>query len=227
MCGAILTGDAALAWCDELLGSAAFAPARRTALQRIICAMRDEVIHGQYLDLRAAHAPDADVETALQVIRYKTAKYTIERPLHAGAATVGAAPALLNTLSRFALPLGEAFQLRDDLLGVFGNPRTTGKPVLDDLREGKRTVLLALGAQRATGAQQALLNDLVGDPTLDHAGALRIREVLETTGARATVEAMIEKRYEQALDTLDDAALPPPAAVTLRHLAALAVKRTA
>lgn len=227
ICGAVLTGDMALAWCEELLDGAGHPPARRTAVRDVLTAMRQEVIYGQYLDLYAPLAPAADLDAALRVIRYKTAKYTVERPLHTGAVLAGADQPLLESLSRIALPLGEAFQLVDDLLGVFGNPEQTGKPVLDDLREGKHTVLLALAARRATGAQQALLAQLVGDPTLDESGAARIRDVLEATGARSSVESMIAARYEQALAALDNAALAPAATVALRRIAALAVERTA
>ncbi|WP_225859547.1 polyprenyl synthetase family protein [Streptomyces albicerus] len=225
-CGAILTGDMALAWSEELLHTANHPPARRAALHKVLQEMRDEVIYGQYLDLLAPLAPATDVNAALRVIRYKTAKYTFERPLHIGAVLAGAGPGLLDTLSSLALPLGEAFQLRDDLLGVFGDPSRTGKPVLDDLREGKRTALLALAAQRATPAQQALLAGLVGNPVLDEAGAARIRDVLQATGARTTVEGMIAARYEQALAVLEDTAIPPAVAVTLRRIAARTTERT-
>ncbi|QCX82598.1 All-trans-nonaprenyl-diphosphate synthase (geranyl-diphosphate specific) (plasmid) [Streptomyces sp. YIM 121038] len=224
-CGAILAGDMALAWCEELLDSAEPPPACRTALRQVLAAMRQEVIYGQYLDLLAPLGPATDLNTALRVIRYKRAKYTVERPLHTGAVLAGADEVLLESLSRFALPLGEAFQLRDDLLGVFGNPQQTGKPVLDDLREGKHTVLLALAAQRATGAQQTLLTHLVGDPGLDETSAARIQDVLKATGARTTVESMIAARYEQALTALEGTPLPPAAIVTLRRIAALAVER--
>ncbi|WKK27814.1 polyprenyl synthetase family protein (plasmid) [Streptomyces olivoreticuli] len=223
VCGAVLAGDMALAWCEELLDTAEHPPARRTTVRGVLAAMRQEVLYGQYLDLLV---PATDLDAALHVIRYKTAKYTVERPLHTGAVLAGADEALLESLSRFALPLGEAFQLRDDLLGVFGNPAQTGKPALDDLREGKHTALFALAAQHATHAQQALLEKLVGDPDLDEDGAARIRGVLETTGAHSTVETMIAARYRQALAALEDTPLPPAAAITLRRIAALAVERT-
>lgn len=225
--GAILVGDMALAWSDELLDAAALPSSRLAEVRRVIHAMREEVIHGQYLDLLAPLGAATDLNTALTVIRYKTAKYTIERPLHTGAVLAGAGRPLRAALSRFALPLGEAFQLRDDLLGVFGNPHQTGKPVLDDLREGKHTALLALAHQRATPAQQALLAQLVGDSALDEDGAARIRQVLEAAGARAAVESMITTRYGQALAALESVPITPPATMTLRRIAALAVERAA
>ncbi|MFC7308932.1 polyprenyl synthetase family protein [Streptomyces monticola] len=223
---AILIGDMALAWSDELLHSAGHPPHRLAGLRRVIDVMRQEVIYGQYLDLMTPLGPLTDHEAALQVIRYKTAKYTCERPLHCGATLADSEADLYTELSRYALPLGEAFQLRDDLLGVYGHPEATGKPVLDDLREGKHTVVLALAAQRADPAQRKLLDTLLGTPELDHDGAARVRAVLDATGARATVEDMIATRYAQALTALDAVPCPPPATAALRHIAARAVERT-
>ncbi|MFD7235965.1 polyprenyl synthetase family protein [Streptomyces syringium] len=222
---AILIGDLALTWADELLHTAGLTTGQLSRVLPVIDTMRTEVMYGQYLDVTAAGCPTADVERALRIVRYKTAKYTIERPLHTGAALNSASSAVREALSAYALPLGEAFQLRDDLLGVFGRPEVTGKPSLDDLREGKHTVLLALTTQRATGAQRALLEHLVGDPGLEDDAADRIREVLEATGARTSVESMIAMRHEQAMTALEDAPLPLAAAVTLRRIAALAVER--
>ncbi|WDO11232.1 polyprenyl synthetase family protein (plasmid) [Streptomyces murinus] len=224
---AILIGDMALAWSDELLHCAGHPPHRLVALRRVIDAMRQEVIYGQYLDLMTPLGPITDKEAALQVIRFKTAKYTCERPLHCGATLADADPELRTALSRYALPLGEAFQLRDDILGVYGRPDTTGKPVLDDLREGKHTVLVALAAQRADTTQRRLLDTLLGAEDLDFDGAARIRAVLDATGARDTVEDMIATRHEQALAALDIAPCPPPAVAALRHIAAQVVERTA
>ncbi|MFI5987596.1 polyprenyl synthetase family protein [Streptomyces sp. NPDC051555] len=223
---AILIGDMALAWSDELLHSAGHPAHRLAALRRVIDAMRQEAIYGQYLDLMTPLGPLTDQEAALQVVRFKTAKYTVQRPLHCGATLADAAVDLHTALSRYALPLGEAFQLRDDLLGVYGCPDDTGKPVLDDLREGKHTVLLALAAQRADTAQRNLLNELVGNQDLDDDGAALIRIVLDTTGAHARVEDMITTRHAQALTALDTVPYPPSAAAALRHIAARAVERT-
>ncbi|WKK24006.1 polyprenyl synthetase family protein [Streptomyces olivoreticuli] len=223
---AILIGDLALTWADELLHTAGLTPGQLSRVLPVIDTMRTEVMYGQYLDVTAASRPTVDVEQALRIVRYKTAKYTIERPLHIGAALNSTPSAVREALSAYALPLGEAFQLRDDLLSVFGRPEVTGKPTLDDLREGKHTVLLALATQRATDTQRANLDHLVGDPGLDDDGAARIREVLEATSARTSVESMIATRYEQALAALENAPLPPAAAITLRRIAALAVERT-
>src|SRR5262249_26856980 len=133
--------------------------------------MRTEVIAGQYLDLLSQARGNETVQSALRVVEYKTAKYTIERPLHLGAALAGfpdgPVPAALTA---YGLPLGVAFQLRDDILGVFGDPAQTGKPAGDDVREGKRTVLLAIARSRAGAAQARIIDERLGDPPLDAAG---------------------------------------------------------
>ncbi|MEU4955281.1 polyprenyl synthetase family protein [Streptomyces lavendulae] len=224
---AVLIGDLALTWSDELLHTAPLTPAQLTAVLPVIDTMRTEVMYGQYLDLIAAgHPTDGDTTIPLKIIRYKTAKYTIERPLHTGATLAGAPHTALAALSKFALPLGEAFQLRDDLLGVFGDPGVTGKPALDDLRDGKHTVLITLALQRAAPTQRAVLHALIGSRDLDEAGAARIRRILIATGARAETEHMIRTRQAQAHRALRQASLPPPAAAALRRLADSAVART-
>ena len=153
--------------------------------------MRTELMSGQYLDLLEQSRGGGSIERALKVIRFKSAKYTIERPLHLGAALAGAPAALLKTYSAYGLPLGEAFQLRDDVLGVFGDPTETGKPAGDDLREGKRTVLVAMTMQAATPAQEALIHRHLGDPALDTDGVAALREVIVESGALAKVESLI------------------------------------
>ena len=141
---AILLGDLLQGWADELLRRCGFGWDRVGPALEVFDLCRTEVIAGQFLDVSVQARGRADVETAMTVLRYKSAKYSIERPLHVGAALAGADAEQLAALTAFGLPLGEAFQLRDDLLGVFGDPATTGKPAGDDLVEGKRTVLVAL-----------------------------------------------------------------------------------
>ena len=154
---AILLGDLLLSWADELLRRCGLPLDRVAPALDVFDLCRSEVIAGQFLDVSVQARGQADVDTAMTVLRYKSAKYSIERPLHIGAALAGATPTTLAELGAFGLPLGEAFQLRDDLLGVFGDPATTGKPAGDDLVEGKRTVLVALALDAAaTGRRRAL-----------------------------------------------------------------------
>src|SRR5690606_186530 len=138
---AILLGDLCLVWSDELLHSAGLAPHTVARARPVFDQMRTEVTVGQYLDVLTQATGDTSLERAGKVARYKSAKYTVERPLLLGAALADAAPDVRVAYSAYGLPLGEAFQLRDDVLGVFGDPAQTGKPAGDDLREGKRTYL--------------------------------------------------------------------------------------
>ncbi|MFM9700396.1 polyprenyl synthetase family protein [Streptomyces europaeiscabiei] len=223
--GALLVGNLALIWAQELLHTADLSVQRRRAVHALYDAMLEEVMYGQYLDVMGAGADD-DVDAALQIVRYKTATATVERPLQLGAAVAGADDTTLNLCTAMGLPLGEAFQIRDDLLDVFGSADGACAPGLGDLREGKRTVLLALGLRAATPAQQHRLRDLVGRADLDAQGAGEVRAILEETGARQRTEHMITSRFEQVLRVLDEAALPPAASRALRGLAVTATQYT-
>ncbi|MFB6977123.1 polyprenyl synthetase family protein [Streptomyces scopuliridis] len=225
MGAAVLLGDLALVWSDELLHSTGVEPSRLAQVLPLVADMRSEVMYGQLLDLQTTGRLTGDAETALHVIRYKTAKYTVERPLQIGAALAGATPAVLDACSAFGIPLGEAFQLRDDLLGVFGDPVATGKPILDDLREGKATVLMALAVQRASPAERRTLRGIVGRSDLNEDQAARVRTILDSTGARQTVEEMISARRDAALTALDEAPFPEEATGQLRRIALAATER--
>lgn len=224
---AVLLGDLALIWSDELLHGASLATRHSEQVLPLLDEMRSEVLYGQYLDLQTTGRLSDDVDTAARVIRYKTAKYTVERPLHIGAALAGATPAVHTALSAFALPLGEAFQLRDDLLGVFGDPRETGKSVLDDLRAGKATVLMALAVQRASRREMRSLRARFGRRKLNERDADVVRTILENTGARQAVEDLIRTRRDEALTALDRAPFPAAAVAALRDIAGSATARHA
>jgi geranylgeranyl diphosphate synthase type I len=187
--------------------------------------MRVELIAGQYLDVFEQARGTQSVAQALNIARYKSAKYTIERPLHIGAAIAGAEPAVFAAYSGYGLPLGEAFQLRDDILGVFGDPSETGKPAGDDLREGKRTVMIALALEKASGAQAAQVDRLLGDPALDTAGITELQTIIEETGALANTEQMIGDLLELALASLTTVELEPEAVTILTGLAHAATRR--
>ncbi|MBU3870604.1 polyprenyl synthetase family protein [Streptomyces sp. 4503] len=223
--GAVLLGDLALTWSDELLHSAGLTPAQFEAVLPLLSEMRTEVMLGQYLDLQATGELTDDVEATLTVNRYKTAKYTIERPLHVGAAIAGAAPEAMEAFTAYALPLGEAFQLRDDLLGVYGDPESTGKSQLDDLRAGKNTTLIALALRASDSAQAARLRSLIGNPLLDESDAVTIQEIFAATTAREAVEQMIDDRRTQALRALDDAPFTADAVNALKLIARMATVR--
>lgn len=202
MGAAILLGDLTLTWADEMLfGSGLPDDALRRA-KPAYDRMRTELMAGQYLDLLEQARGGGSVERALQVARFKSAKYTVEGPLRLGAELAGGDADLLSKLSDYGLPLGEAFQLRDDLLGVFGDPEQTGKPAGDDLREGKRTVLVALTIEAATPPQVSVIHELLGDPQLSIEGVTTLRGIIVETGARDLVEHFISERTEQACHAL-------------------------
>jgi geranylgeranyl diphosphate synthase type I len=232
---AILLGDLLLAWTDQMFQASGLSAEALRRGQPVLDLMRTEVMAGQYLDLLGQATGDETVASALRVVEYKTAKYTIERPLQLGAALAGGAelagPAGPAggpggaTATAYGLPLGVAFQLRDDILGLFGDPAQTGKPSGDDVREGKRTVLLAITRARASARQAAVIDRWLGDPQLDEAGVAEVRAVITGTGALAECELMIGRHVAQALSALDAAPITGEAKAALAELAITATAR--
>ncbi|MBB0232948.1 polyprenyl synthetase family protein, partial [Streptomyces calidiresistens] len=192
---AILAGNLALSWADDIVTDLTSPPV--DAVLRLWRTMRTEMVAGQYLDLHAQHTGGGSTARALRIACLKSALYTVERPLALGAALAGADPTTTDALCSAGRCAGMAFQLRDDLLGVFGDPARTGKPSGDDIREGKLTYLLAIARLRADAAgdraTSALLHDAPGDPDLSVSDTDRVRTALEATGARAVVETAIEQ----------------------------------
>jgi geranylgeranyl diphosphate synthase type I len=222
---AILLGDLCLSWADEKLFSTDLPAETLLRAKPVYDLMRTELMAGQYLDLLEQAMGGGSTDRASRVIRYKSAKYTIERPLHLGAVLAGAPQELLDAYSGYGLPLGEAFQLRDDVLGVFGDPEETGKPAGDDLREGKRTVLIAAALDRASPAQAALVRRHLGDPSLGTEGVDDLRAVIQESGALDHVEALVTQRTEEALAALDAGPVEEPARDVLARLAIAATAR--
>ena len=167
------------------------------------------------------------LEQARRVLAYKTIQYSVVKPLTIGATMAGATNATVDTLTRYGTPLGEAFQLRDDLLGVFGDPELTGKPAGDDLREGKRTVLLALTHAGCGEREWKQLAARLGSPDLDDDEIAELRAVITGSGAVAEVERMISTLEAQALTVLDEDTLTPQGRELLQELAGSAVRRSA
>jgi len=200
--GAILLGDLLLSWSDELLGRSTLKPKAIKRGRVYFDRLRTEVVAGQYLDVLAQTSERSSASDAMRVVRYKSAKYTVERPLQFGAALAKGDKPLLRALSAYGVPLGEAFQLRDDVLGVFGEPSVTGKPSGDDLREGKRTLLVARAFQKATPAQLKVLETSFGDPRVSAKGIAQVQEVLRDSGALAAVETVIDELTTAALAAL-------------------------
>ncbi|HHV20513.1 MAG TPA: polyprenyl synthetase family protein [Propionibacterium sp.] len=193
--GAIILGDLLQLWSMEMLDEAGL-PADDLARARpVLARMRTEVTCGQFLDVHVQHEPIVDGQHALlaaaRVVEYKTAKYTVQRPTQFGALMAGGNSELLDGLAAYGSALGRAFQFRDDLLGVFGDEATTGKPAGDDLREGKRTVLVAHAFNGTSDAGRALLTRRLGDPDLDADQVSELRALIVESGAPELVEAMI------------------------------------
>ena len=208
----ILAGDLAFVYADQLLAGA---PA--SALE-VFTELRLEVNVGQYLDLLGTARGEVDQATARRISRFKSGKYTVERPLHLGAALAGRLDDLAAPLSGYGLPLGEAFQLRDDLLGVFGDDEVTGKPVGEDLREGKPTLLYAMAVAQASVSDAAVLARY-GAPDLDDDDVAALQDVLLTSGAVETVEGNIDRLVAEAVEALDTAELADAARQSLVELA--------
>ncbi|HEX4867875.1 MAG TPA: isopentenyl-diphosphate Delta-isomerase [Acidimicrobiales bacterium] len=224
MSAAVLAGDLTFVWADQLFEAAALPAEAMARARRTFTTLRSEVVAGQYLDLGLAASRHGGERAAHQVAMLKSARYTVTRPLLLGAALAGRAePELEGALRTYGDAVGVAFQMRDDVLGLFGDPAETGKGVLDDLREGKRTLLYLRALRLATPPQRTVLTARFGDPHLDEAGADRIRDVVAATGALASVEALIASRHATARAAL--VGLPSDARRALDELAALAIER--
>lgn len=233
--GALLFGDLLLSWSDELISDAFDAlPSRDAArsARREFNRMRTEVTLGQYLDILEESAwqgadDDELLTRAQRVIVYKSAKYSVEAPLTIGAAMAGGTHEHLAALRDFGLPLGIAYQLRDDLLGVFGDPSVTGKPAGDDLREGKRTVLIATARANLPGNAVRLLDELLGDPDLSEEQIRMLQATIRESGAVDAIEASITDQVARAKDAITRAPLAGSARTQLSQLADTVTARSA
>jgi geranylgeranyl diphosphate synthase type I len=223
---AILAGDMALVLADRALLESGFPLERLVPALHRYDRMRVEVVAGQFLDVQAAHRGSADEAQARRIAVLKSGGYTVEAPLEIGAVLGGAGTPVLTALSRYGVRLGEAFQLRDDVLGTFGDPGVTGKDRVSDLREGKRTVLLAKALEAAGPADREFLETRVGRPDLSEAELERARGLLESTGAVDATVALVAVLAEGARRELQAASLPEDAASLLMAMAeVVAVRR--
>ena len=226
---AILLGDLALVWADDMVATAELSSGARRRIQRVWADIRTEVLGGQYLDIVAESSGVDSIASAMTVNTYKTASYTVSRPLQMGVAAAADRPDVLAAFHELGTNLGVAFQLRDDVLGVFGDPAVTGKPSGDDLRSGKRTVLFAEAVERAEQSDPAAA-DLLRTSIGTELSGDRVRELCEvitTVGALSAVESRIDTLTRHAVDVVNAAPIADQAKVGLLELARLASNRSA
>jgi len=224
---AILVGDFALVYAEDMFQDSGLSSEALQRARKPWRGMRTEVLGGQLLDISLEAAGSESVTLSNSVNRYKTAAYTIERPLHLGAAIAGASEELISAFRGYGHDIGIAYQLRDDQLGVFGDPAITGKPAGDDLREGKRTELLALALQRADErdpSAAATLRKFIGR-TSDPQDLLRLSQIIADSGAPDEIERRITALTESGLAHLRAANVDPQITETLEHLAIQATTR--
>jgi geranylgeranyl diphosphate synthase, type I len=229
MSAAILLGDLALAWADDIVSGVELPPDAHRRVRRVWTEIRTEVLGGQYLDIVAEAGAAESIASAMNVNTFKTACYTVARPLQLGVAAAADRPEVQAAFGQFGTDLGVAFQLRDDVLGVFGDPAVTGKPSGDDLRSGKRTVLLAEAvelAEKSDPAAAALLRSSIGAELTD-AQVNELRGVIESVGALAAAEQRIAALTGRALETLAAAPVSAAAKAGLSELARMATNRSA
>lgn len=226
VCAAILAGDLAHVWADAMFDRIDNEDVDRSSAQtarRLFTTLRTEVIAGQYLDLHIGCDPGADEADAGRIALLKSARYTATRPLQIGAALAGGTPELLDRLTEYGDATGVAFQLRDDVLGVFGDERVTGKSAADDLREGKRTLLVVRALRLADDAGRAVLTESLGRADIDDVQVARCRDVIAASGALASVEVAIDMHLERAVSAAS--VLDGPASAALTCLALDAARR--
>ncbi len=224
---AILLGDLAFTLADDLWLGCEVTPERFMAGFRVFTMLREEVMAGQFLDVQAAARRARLRDTVLAVATLKSGRYSVTRPLELGAVLGGADHDLVASLHSFGDPLGRAFQVRDDILGVFGDEGATGKSVSSDLVEGKRTLLVAEALDRLDRAGQDELESLLGRPDLDEAGADRARALLRDSGGLEAAQAYVDEATTAAMAALQAMPAPPEALTALRHLADRMARRAA
>lgn len=230
---AILLGDLLLSWSDELLSDGLVErgdPAAAGAARSEYNTMRLEVTAGQFLDVIEERAwplitEEEAIPRAERVNLYKSAKYTVEAPLLIGASLGGATMTQLSSLREFGVPLGMAYQLRDDLLGVFGDAKVTGKPSGDDLAEGKRTVLIGFARALVPTGTRRLIDELLGDRSLDSEQVQLLQSTIRASGAVERVERLIDDSVRRARSALEQAPLTAAARSELLRLTDAVTRR--
>jgi geranylgeranyl diphosphate synthase type I len=223
---AILLGDLCLIWAEQMFRESGVEYRRlQQALPRYD-AMRTELALGQFADLASDVRDLPSMAMVLEVARRKSGNYTVRRPLEIGAAMSGCSDRTLSGLGRYGTAIGEAFQLRDDLLGVFGSEAVTGKPSGQDLVERKATSVVIAAHQLADAPTRRQLTELMNNGELDHTAIDRWRTLIVTTGAVQWIEDLISDRVASARDELDELRLDEPVRAALTNMATVCTERT-
>ncbi|MFI6295375.1 polyprenyl synthetase family protein [Nonomuraea sp. NPDC050790] len=224
---AILLGNLLLIWSGEMWRTSGLPPRSLAAAQPLHDHMRTELMCGQYLDLLEQAHGENSFDSALRVALYKSGKYSVEQPLRLGLVLAAGSvePWIDELCVEYGRRVGIAFQLRDDILGVFGDPAQTGKPAGDDLREGKRTMLVARTLAAAASDDAQIVRRLLGDPALDEQGVATLRGIIDDTGALQECEDLIASYLDEALAALARAPITQEARAALDGLAVAATTR--
>jgi geranylgeranyl diphosphate synthase type II len=224
---ALLAGNASCALGLQAISSSGFNAETKLAALQCVHQMLFEEMGGQLTDVSVSipgGAP-ATLEQLLRVARYKTAAYSFITPLKLGAIMAGGPAQLQGQLQEFGESLGIAFQLADDLLGVYGDEKSLGKPILSDISEGKHTLLIHYALAGATSRQAAALRRIWGSHTAGEAELAEARDLLTATGAQAKVTALADQHLQAALAALKPAALDEQVKARLGEVAVFCVKR--
>lgn len=224
---AVLVGDLAMTLADRAFLESGFPPERLLPGFARYNRMRTDMVAGQFLDVVAANRGEVHEQEARRIAVLKSGAYTVEGPLHIGAILAGARPPLLSGLSTYGVALGEAFQLRDDILGVFGDPSVTGKDRDSDLREGKRTVLIARAMAAASPADREFVDDRLGRADLSEEEVERIRGIIHLSGALEATGSLVDELGARAKSAIDPELIPPDVWALLAELVDILIARPA
>ena len=214
----ILLGDLAQTYSLELYSSVELAPEVAAEFRQQFSLMCQEVVLGQYLEMTAGYRDNLEEDELLRVLRMKSGRYSVERPVQLGYLLARAPEATRQALTVYGLKMGEAFQLQDDLLGMFGDAKTVGKPVGADLVEGKFTLLIHHALRHLSGEDRVALERALGNADLEPAEVLRVQRLIEVSGARQRVQEMVEERLRQAHESLEAIDLAEDGAAFLEGL---------
>ncbi len=214
----ILLGDLAESYAVELYSSSEMSEAVRPDVRKCFSTMCQEVIVGQYLEMTAGYRGNLTEEELLRILQMKSGRYSVERPVQLGALLAGASGDTLDALTRYGARLGEAFQLQDDLLGMFGDVDTVGKPVGEDLAEGKYTILIHSALEKLAPADRTTVESALGNAEVREDEVREVQKLIESVGARQRVVEMIETRMKAADEALSEAEVEGPGADFLQGL---------